>query len=93
MGLRIWRRFGIAPGVSINLSKHGASVSLGERGARVTLNTRGDLTETVGLPNSGVYWTERQRLRGQGAAAIANGVVTLIVTLAVLFAVAAMLAH
>jgi hypothetical protein len=51
------------------------------------------LTETVGLPNSGVYWTERQRLRGQGAAAIANGVVTLIVTLAVLFAVAAMLAH
>jgi hypothetical protein len=93
MGLRIWRHFGIAPGLTLNLRKRGASVSIGERGARVTLNTRGDLTETVGLPNSGVYWTERQRLLSQAVAAAANGVVTLIVTLAALFAVTAMLAH
>jgi hypothetical protein len=33
MGLRIFHRLRIAPGVTINLSKTGASASLDERGA------------------------------------------------------------
>jgi hypothetical protein len=48
----------------LNLSKRGASISVGERGAHVTLNTRGEVTETIGAPGTGIFYTTRQRLRG-----------------------------
>jgi hypothetical protein len=67
MSLRFYRRLRVLPGMTVNLSKRGASVSLGERGARVTLNTRGEVTETVGLPGTGVFYTQRQKLRGRQA--------------------------
>jgi hypothetical protein len=68
MGLRILRRFGVLPGVTLNIGKRNASISLGERGAHFTIGTRGT-TETVGLPGTGVYWTEHQGRgrRGQKA--------------------------
>jgi hypothetical protein len=66
MGLRLFRRFRVLPGVILNLSKTGASVSLGERGAHVTVGTSGT-TETVGLPETGLFYTQHQgRFRGRG---------------------------
>jgi hypothetical protein len=73
MGLRLFRRVRVLPGVTLNLSKRGVSVSAGVRGAHVTLNSRGEVTETVGLPGTGVFYTTRQKLRGQpGAPTTAN---------------------
>jgi hypothetical protein len=46
VGFRLFRRFGIAPGLTLNVSKRGVSVSAGVRGAHVTLNGRGEITGT-----------------------------------------------
>ena len=57
MGLRLFRRIKIAPGISINLSKSGLSASAGVRGARVTLGPRG-VRRTVGIPGTGISYSE-----------------------------------
>jgi hypothetical protein len=64
MGLRFFRRMRIAPGVTLNLSKSGVSASVGTRGACVTVGPR-DTRQTIGLPGSGVYWTEQQSWRAR----------------------------
>ncbi len=58
MGLRFTRRVSIIPGLRINLSKSGASLSIGHRGAWYTVSPRGRRA-TVGLPGTGLFWTER----------------------------------
>ena len=63
MGLRLFRRIKIAPGISINLSKSGLSASAGVRGAHVTLGPRG-VRRTVGIPGTGTYYTENSSLSG-----------------------------
>ena len=57
MGLRLFRRIKIAPGISLNLSKSGLSASAGVRGARVTLGPRG-VRRTVGVPGTGISYTD-----------------------------------
>jgi hypothetical protein len=59
MGFRFYRRVNIVPGLDLNLSKHNVSLSAGRRGAHVTIGTQG-VRETVGLPGTGMYWTEAQ---------------------------------
>ena len=56
MGFRFFKRFQLAPGVTLNVSKSGASVSVGPRGAKVTVGSRG-VQLTVGVPGTGLYWT------------------------------------
>lgn len=56
--VRFFRRVRIAPGLSVNLSKHGASLSVGVRGAHVTLGRHG-VRRTVGIPGTGIYWTSQ----------------------------------
>ena len=57
MGLRLFRRIKIAPGITLNLSKSGLSASAGVRGARVTLGPRG-VRRTVGIPGTGISYTD-----------------------------------
>jgi len=63
MGLRLFRRIRIAPGITINMSKSGLSTSVGMRGAHVTVGPRG-VRRTVGLPGTGVYYTTNTSLSG-----------------------------
>jgi hypothetical protein len=49
VGLRFYRRFRIAPGLRINLSKSGVSTSVG-RGAWFTIEPRG----TFGIPGTAI---------------------------------------
>jgi hypothetical protein len=58
MPLRFSRRFSLVPGLRVNLSKGGASLSLGHRGFWWTVGPRGRRA-TVGLPGTGLFWTER----------------------------------
>ena len=61
MGWRFSRRIKLLPGVSINLSKSGVSTSLGPRGAKVTIG-HGKMRETVGIPGTGISYTETRSL-------------------------------
>lgn len=58
MGLRFRRSIKICKGVKVNLGKTGASLSVGTRGFHKTFHTSGRVTTTVGLPGTGIYWTE-----------------------------------
>lgn len=68
MAFRFFRRFRIAPGVSLNLSKRGGSLSFGPRGAKITAGTSG-VRRTVSVPGTGLWYTEhtssRKRSRKQ----------------------------
>ena len=58
MPLRFYHRVKVIPGVSINFSRSGPSLSLGARGAHITFG-HGRVTRTVGIPGTGIYWTDR----------------------------------
>ncbi|SRR5579885_2542079 len=60
MPLRFYRRFRTGP-FRLNLSKGGVSFSVGGRGAWLTFG-RGRVRTTVGLPGTGLSWTEQHRL-------------------------------
>ena len=56
--LRVWRRVRLGPLLTLNIGKYGiSSISAGFRGAHVTFGRRARRT-TVGLPGSGVFYTE-----------------------------------
>jgi hypothetical protein len=56
--LRLFRRIKIAPGLTLNLAKHGPSLSFGVRGAHMTVGRRG-IRRTVGVPGTGVFYTSQ----------------------------------
>lgn len=57
MPLRFYRRVSLIPGLRVNFSRAGPSLSIGHRVAWYTVGPRGRRV-TVGLPGSGLYWTE-----------------------------------
>ena len=61
MGFRFRRSVKLAPGVRLNFSKSGVSTSVGTRGAHVTLG-HGQVRETVGIPGTGLSYTEQHVL-------------------------------
>lgn len=62
MGIRLWRRIKIFPGVWLNISKSGISFSFGVKGARYTVGRSGKRF-TAGLPGTGLSYTTHQGKR------------------------------
>lgn len=58
MGLRFRKTISILPGVRLNLGKSTQSISVGVPGFRKTFNTKGQVTTTVGLPGTGLYYVD-----------------------------------
>lgn len=58
MGFRFRKSFKIAPGVRVNLNKKSASISVGTKGARITKSTSGRTTTTVGIPGTGISYSQ-----------------------------------
>ena len=58
MGLKFYKRLSLIPGLHANFSRSGASLSIGTRGAWYTIGPHGRRV-TVGLPGSGLFYTER----------------------------------
>lgn len=58
MGLRFKKSFKIAPGVKLNLNKNSTSVTFGKRGAHYTINSKGKKTASVGIPGTGISYTQ-----------------------------------
>ena len=59
MGLRFSKRIRIAPGLRLNLSKSGVSASIGRRGAWLTFGGRRKPRITVGIPGSGLSYSQQ----------------------------------
>jgi hypothetical protein len=56
--LRFRRSIRILPGIRINLGKKSSSVSIGPRGAHMTLRPGRTARTTVGIPGTGLSYTE-----------------------------------
>lgn len=61
MGLRFRRSIKICDGLKLNFGKTGMSMTVGSGLLKKTFNTNGNVTTTVGLPGTGIYWTETER--------------------------------
>ena len=59
MPLRFYRRVSLIPGLRLNASRGGLSLSIGHRGAWYTIGPHGHRRVTLGLPGSGLFWTEQ----------------------------------
>ncbi|MBU3643686.1 MAG: DUF4236 domain-containing protein, partial [Candidatus Nanopelagicaceae bacterium] len=58
MGLRFRRTLKIAPGLRLNFNKNSVGLSIGPRGAKYTINSSGRHTASVGVPGSGLSYSE-----------------------------------
>ncbi len=65
MAFRFFRRFRIAPGVTVNLTKRGGSLSFGPRGAKLTAGTSG-VRRTLSVPGTGLWYTEHVGRKSSG---------------------------
>ena len=61
MGLRFRKSISLIPDVRLNFSKSGMSVSAGAPGFRKTINTKGQVTTTVGIPGTGLYYVDTKK--------------------------------
>ena len=67
MGLRFRKTISILPGVRLNLGKSTQSISVGVPGFRKTFNTKGQVTTTVGLPGTGLYYVDTKNPKKEAA--------------------------
>lgn len=74
MGLRFRKSVTLCKGVRLNFGKTGMSVSVGGRGYHKTINTKGQVTTSVGIPGSGIYYTDTKRLDGNRQANIQRNI-------------------
>lgn len=63
MGLRFRKSITLCKGVKLNLGKTGMSVSVGGKGYHKTINTQGQVTTSMGIPGTGIYYTDTKNLR------------------------------
>jgi Protein of unknown function (DUF4236) len=86
MGLRFHRRLALLPGLHANLSRSGLSLSVGHRGAWYTVGPRGQRRVTVGLPGTGLSYTEQHPLPPvHGGHRLAFAAVVVVIVAAVLW--------
>lgn len=65
---RFWFSRKIAPGIRLNVGKTGPSITFGPRGLKVTIG-HGRIRKTVGIPGTGLSWTEVTPIDGAPKAA------------------------
>ena len=64
MGLRFRKSVTLCKGVKLNFGKTGMSVSVGGKGYHKTINTKGQITTSMGIPGTGIYYTDTKKIRG-----------------------------
>lgn len=58
MAVRFRKSIKIAPGVRFNINKKSVGLTIGGKGAKYTVNSRGRRTATVGLPGTGLSYSQ-----------------------------------
>nr|DAW38148.1 MAG TPA: Protein of unknown function (DUF4236) [Caudoviricetes sp.] len=61
MGLRFRKSYKIAPGVKFNVNKKSVGMTFGGKGVHYTVNSSGRRTTSVGIPGTGLYYTDVSR--------------------------------
>jgi|GEM_PF-3697800 len=64
MGFHIRKSIKLSKHLKLNLNKSGVSLSGGVKGARVSLNSKGVVRKSVGLPGTGIYYTDQHKISG-----------------------------
>lgn len=59
MGLNYRKSITLGKGIKVNLSKSGPGISFGKNGLRFSVNSRGQVSGTVGIPGTGIYYNKR----------------------------------
>lgn len=67
MGFRFRKSIKIAPGVKLNLNKKSVGVTAGVKGAHYTVNSKGKKTATVGIPGTGISFSESTSTKKKAA--------------------------
>ena len=99
MPFRFQKRIKIFPGVHLNISGSGVTTSLGTKGITVNLRGSGKVKTTVGIPGTGINYSETTEAdksslspgevgTGQTGSGVASIVVVVVVALVVLWLVA-----
>jgi hypothetical protein len=91
VGWRYRSSIRLLPGLRVNLSKSGASLSLGRRGATVNLGRRG-IRGTVGLPGTGISYSETAPWHQRAGEAAKSNAAPLLGILALVAIVASLIA-
>ena len=63
MGLQFRKSISICKGVKLNITKTGVGVTLGTKGAHYSINSSGRTTSTIGIPGTGLYYTNSKNLK------------------------------
>lgn len=66
MGLRFRKSVTLCKGVKLNFGKTGMSVTLGQKGYHKTIHQNGNVTTSIGIPGTGIYWTDTKRANNSG---------------------------
>lgn len=56
MGVRFRKSFSLGKGMRMNVGKSSLGFSVGTRGARVSINSNGRITQSVGVPGTGLSY-------------------------------------
>lgn len=57
MGLRFKKSIKLGKGVKLNLGKKSAGISFGGKGHSTSINSKGRMTNTIGIPGTGLSYT------------------------------------
>lgn len=72
MGWRFRKSIRIVPGVRLNLGKKSTGISFGGKGFRYSINSKGRRTKSIGIPGTGVYFTESSSKKSKKKAPVKN---------------------
>lgn len=67
MGLRFRKSINLGGGVRLNFNKKSTGISFGTKGARYSINSNGRKTVSVGIPGTGLYWTQSKGGNSKGS--------------------------
>lgn len=64
--MRFRKRVKIAPGITLNVGKKSVGVRVGGRGYGISSNTRTGTRASVGLPGTGISYSKKVGMAGNG---------------------------
>lgn len=67
MSLRFRKSINLGGGVRLNFNKKSTGISFGTKGARYSINSNGRKTASVGIPGTGLYWTQSKGGSSKGS--------------------------
>lgn len=92
MGWRFRKSINLGKGVRLNLNKKSAGISFGTKGARYSINSDGRRTTTIGIPGTGLYWTDSRKntdskSQGNGCTGCLISIIVIIIIAVIIYLV------